>query len=214
MFKIVNRLLIFYLLLLFLLVDNAAGEWVAISNIDTTKKSERVRYAKFLKEQQYQIADRIIPELTPDEKEWLKNRQKAIDDALESIKDKNTPMNETEEGRAWNSMYSQYISSTLYLQNELKGSLKSDMSLLDSLIKIENVDNIKWEMRIWTLLVNILLDYSLNGTDLNRAVSALEKNKGIVLPERNFLPSGMSSHIAREINWRITFKYFDGKITK
>jgi hypothetical protein len=204
-------------LLLFLPVNTAAGEWVIIDEIDTTKKPERIRYAKFLKERHYQIMNRIIPELTPDEKEWVKNRKKAITDALNSIKGKNTPMNATEEGRAWLSMNAQYISSTLYLQNELKGSLKSVMSLLDTLIAMENVDDIKFEMKIWSLLVHSLLDFPLKGTQLNQAISALEMNKGIVFPKGdkvNFLLTDMSSPIARGINFYIIFKYFNGKITK
>jgi hypothetical protein len=172
MLKIVNCFLTIYLLLLFLPVNTAAGEWVIIDEIDTTKKPERIRYAKFLKERHYQIMNRIIPELTPDEKEWVKNRKKAITDALNSIKGKNTP---------------------------------------------ENVDDIKFEMKIWSLLVHSLLDFPLKGTQLNQAISALEMNKGIVFPKGdkvNFLLTDMSSPIARGINFYIIFKYFNGKITK
>jgi len=195
-------------------VDSAASEWVVLRNIDRSKKSERIRYAKFLKEQHYQIPYMVIPELTPDEETWIKNREKAISDVLNTIKG---PLGETEKGRAWLSMNGSYISSTLYLQKKSKGALENVLSVLNSLIESEKVDlDVRWEMKVWAFLATRLLDSSLSPLEVKQAVDALEKNKGIVFSKRGFLfgNTDMSRHIGREIIYSLIFEYLDGKITK
>lgn len=192
-------------------VASIAGEWVALSQIDKSKKTERIRYAQFLKDQHYQIPNRIIPELTPQEKEWLKNREKSIEDALNGIKDKNTPMMKSEEGRAWFAMDAQYKSSTLYLQNELKRSLNDVIAAIDMIIQSKDVLK---EMEAWSLLVHALLDYPLNGDNLYKAVNALENNKDLVFLKENFPLTNMSMNIARTINLYIILGFFDGRINK
>ncbi len=192
-------------------VASIAGEWVVLTQIDKSKKTERIRYAKFLKDQHYQIPYRIIPELTPQEQEWLKNREKSIEDALNGIKEKNKPMMKSDEGRAWLAMDAQYKSSTLYLQNELKRSLKNVITAFDMIIESKDVLR---EMEAWSLLVHALLDYPLNGDNLYKAVSVLKNNKGLVFLKENFLLKNMSMFIAREINLHIILGYFDGRINE
>jgi hypothetical protein len=190
-------------------VASLAGEWVVLNKIDISKKTERIKYAKFLKEQHYEITYRTIPELTPQEKKWIKSREKDIDYALNNIKDHETPLMKSQEGRAWLAMDAQYRSSTLYLQNELKGCLKNVLTALD--IIIESKDILK-EMAGWSFLVYDLLDYPLRGDKFNEAVSVLENDKGIVFSKKTFAFDNMPNPIAREITWYIISGYFLGKI--
>ncbi len=208
-FFICYSILIIHLVCFLNPVASIAGEWVVLSQIDKSKKTERIRYAKFLKDQHYQIPYRIIPELTPQEKEWIKSRETSITEALNAIKDRNAPMMESEEGRAWFAMDAQYKSSTLYLQNELKRSLNDVILALD--IIIGSKDFLR-EMEAWSLVVDALLDYQLNGDNLYKSVSVLENNKGLVFLKENFLLKNMSMSIARGINRYIILAYFNGRI--
>ena len=188
--------------------SNSVG-WVVLSKTDISNKSNRIRYARFLKEQHYLNPYRIIPELSPKEAEWINSRWKDIDEALNDIKDKNTPMMKSEEGRAWLAMDAQFRSSTLYLQNKLKNSLGQVITALNIIINSKNVIG---EMQGWSLLVDNLLDYLLNGDHLYKAVNALEKEKGLIFTRNNFLLQNSSIHIAREINKNIFYSFFEGKI--
>jgi len=190
-------------------IDDSRVGWVVLSKIDISRKAERIRYAKFLKEQHYQVPYTIIPELTPQETDWLMSRKKDIDDALNNIKDKKTPMMKSEEGRAWLAMDAQYRLSTLYLQNELKRSLTNVINSLNIIIDSKNVLE---EMLAWSMLVDNLLGYPLNGDNLFKAVNALENEKGLVFTKDNFLLNNMSKFIAREINRYIFYGFFEGKI--
>jgi hypothetical protein len=193
-------------------VSPIAAEWVVLSEIDKSKKSERIKYAEFLKNRHYQIPYRIIPELTPQEKEWLNNRKKSIDDTLKGLKGGNRLITESEEGRAWLAMDAQYRSSNLYLQNELRRSLNHVITALDIIIGSKDVLR---EMEGWSLLVDALLDHPLNGDNLNKSISNFENNKGIVFPKKyNFLFQNMSIYIAREINLHIILSYFGGRINE
>lgn len=195
MLNMICRIILYCSVLIFIASNVCSEEWVVLSDLDVTKRSDRIKYAKFLRDQHYRVVDLLVPELTPDERKWVE---------IEEIKIKELSRLHDVDRRAIVFKLDRFQGAPINLHRRFKVALKD---ILFSLNLIITSNNIEIEIVGWNSLVSRLLAVEFKGKTLKNTMDVINK-KGIIFSEKNFAVfDGMSVSIAQEINTKIVFEY-------